>query len=44
MEVEQDEKLIRLHLDTYVQEIFDEYKSTIKKFLKPKQVLGGTGA
>ncbi len=38
MEVEQDEKSIKLHLDTYVQEILDEYKSTIKKFLKPKQV------
>ena len=38
MGVEQDEKSIKLHLDTYVQEILDEYKSTIKKFLKPKQV------
>ncbi len=38
MEVEQDEKSIKLHLDTHVQEILDEYKSTIKKFLKLKQV------
>ncbi len=38
MEVEQDEKSIKLHLETYVQEIFEEYKSTIKKFVKPKQV------
>jgi hypothetical protein len=34
----QDDTLIRLHLDTFIQEIFEEYKSTIKKFLKPKQV------
>ncbi len=34
IEVEQEEKSIKLHLDTYVQETLDEYKSTIKKFLK----------
>jgi hypothetical protein len=38
MEVEQDERSIKLHLDTYVQKILEEYKTTIKKFLKPKQV------
>ncbi len=38
MEVEQDEKSIKLHLDTYVQDMLDEYKPTIKKFNKPKQM------
>ncbi len=38
MEVEQDEESIRLHLDTHIQETHEEYKSNIKKFLKPKQV------
>ncbi len=38
MEVEKDEKSIKLHLDTHVQEILDEYTPTIKKLLKPKQV------
>ncbi len=38
MEVEKDAESIRLHLDTYIQEILEEYISTIKKFVKPKQV------
>ena len=38
MEVEQDNGEIRLHLDTYVQEMLDEYKAFIKRDLKPKQV------
>jgi hypothetical protein len=38
MEVEQDDASIFLHLNKYIQEILEEYKSTIKKFLKPKQV------
>ncbi len=38
MEVEQDDESIRLHLNMYIQETLEEYKSTIKKFLKPKQV------
>jgi hypothetical protein len=38
MEVEQDNGEIRLHLDTYVQEMLDEYKAFINRDLKPKQV------
>ena len=38
MEVEQSKDSIKLHLDTYIQETLDEYKSIFKKFLKPKNV------
>jgi hypothetical protein len=38
MEVEQDKSSIRLYLDTYIQETLSEYKATIKKFVKQKQV------
>ena len=38
MEVEQSKDPIKLHLDTYIQETLDEYKSIFKKFLKPKSV------
>ena len=38
MEVEQSKDLIKLHLDTYIQEPLDEYKSIFTKFLKPKNV------
>ena len=38
MEVEQSKDSIKLHLDTYIQETLDEYKSIFKKFLKPKSV------
>ena len=38
MEVEQDQDSIRLHLDTYIKETLDEYKSVVKKLLKPKKV------
>ncbi len=34
MEVEEDDETIRHHLDKYIQETFEEYKSIIKKFLK----------
>ena len=39
MEVEQPGKVIRLHLDTYIQEVLTEYKEYIKKALRPKRVL-----
>ena len=38
MEVEQPGKVIRLHLDTYIQEVLAEYKEYIKKALRPKRV------
>ncbi len=38
MEVEHDKISIHLHLDTYIQETLSEYKATIKKFVKLKQV------
>ena len=38
MEVEQSKDSIKLHLDTYIQETLDEFKSIFKKFLKPKNV------
>lgn len=38
MEVEQTKDSIKLHLDTYIQETIDEYKSVIKTMLKPKNV------
>ena len=38
MEVEQDNKTIKLHLDHYVQEMLAEYKDYIKKSLRPKRV------
>ncbi len=38
MEVEQTKDSIKLHLDTYIQETIDEYKSVIKTILKPKNV------
>ncbi len=37
LEVEQDKGQIRLHLDTYVNEMLEEYKAYIKRDLKPKQ-------
>jgi len=38
MEVEQSHGKIQLHLDTYVQEVIDDYKAVIKKDLNLKQV------
>ncbi len=38
MEVEQDNKTIKLHLDRYVQETLAECKDYIKKSLAPKCV------
>ena len=38
MEVEQENGEIRLHLDTYVQEMLAEYQAYIKKDVKPKKV------
>ena len=38
MEVEQPGKVIKLHLDSYVQEVLAEYKAYIKKALRPKRV------
>ncbi len=36
MEVEQPGKVIRLHLDSYIQEVLTEYKAFIKKALRLK--------
>ena len=36
-EVEQDKGQIRLHLNTYVNEMLEEYKAYIKRDLKPKK-------
>jgi hypothetical protein len=38
MEVEQPGEVIRLHLDSYIQEVLTEYKAYIKKALRPKKV------
>ncbi len=38
MEVEQPGRVIRLHLDSYIQEVLTEYKAYIKKALRPKKV------
>ena len=38
MEVEKDNGEIRLHLDTYIQEIPEEYQAYAKKDLKPKKI------
>ncbi len=38
MEVEQPGKVIKLHLDSYVQEVLAEYKAYIKKALRLKRV------
>jgi hypothetical protein len=37
LEVEQDKGQILLHLDTYVNEMLEEYKAYIKRDLKPKK-------
>ena len=39
LEVEQLEGCIKLHLDTYIQELIAEYQLICPKFLKPKKVL-----
>ena len=39
MEVEQDNKTIKLHLDHYVHKMLTEYKDYIKKSLQTKLVL-----
>jgi hypothetical protein len=38
LEVEQDKGHIRLHLNTYVNEILEDYKAYIKRDLKPKKI------
>ena len=38
LEVEQSEEGISLHLDTYIQELVEEYRLIHKKFIKPKKV------
>jgi hypothetical protein len=38
MEVEQPGQVIKLHLDSYIQEVLNEYKEYIKKSLRPKRV------
>jgi hypothetical protein len=39
MEVEQLGKVIRLHLDSYIQDVLAEYKAFIKRALRPRKVL-----
>jgi hypothetical protein len=36
MEVEQPGKMIRRHLDSYIQDVLTEYKAYIKKALRAK--------
>ena len=43
MEVEQPGKVIKLHLDSYIQEVLKDYKEYIKKSLRPKRVLMSPG-
>jgi hypothetical protein len=43
MEVEQPGKVIKLHLDSYIQEVLKDYKEYIKKSLRPKRVLTSPG-
>ena len=38
MEVEQPGKVIKPHLDNYIQEVLKDYKEYIKKSLRPKRV------
>jgi hypothetical protein len=38
MEVEQPGKVIKLYLDSYIQEVLKDYKEYIKKSLQPKRV------
>jgi hypothetical protein len=38
MEVEQQSKVIKLHLNSYIHEVLTEYKVYIKKSLRPKRV------
>jgi hypothetical protein len=38
MEIEQSNRSIKLHLDHYVREMLNEYKTYIKKSLRPKRV------
>ena len=38
MEVEQPGKVIKLHLDSYIQEVLKDYKEYIKKSFRPKRV------
>ncbi len=38
VEVEQLGKVIKLHLDSYIQSVLAEYKECIKKSLHPKRV------
>ncbi len=38
MEVEQPGEVIKLHLDSYIQEVLKDYKEYIKKSLRPKRV------
>ena len=38
MEIEDSNGNLMIHLDTYIQETLAEYKTTVSKFLKPKQV------
>ncbi len=43
MEVAQDNKTIKPHLDHYVHEMLTEYKDYIKKSLRPKRVMISPG-
>ncbi len=43
MEVEQPGKVIKLHLDSYIQEVLKDCKEYIKESLRPKRVLMSPG-
>ena len=38
MEIEHNKKNLAIHLDTYIRETLAEYKATVTRFPKPKQV------
>ena len=43
MEVEQPGKVIKRHLDSYIQEVLKVYKEYVKILLRPKRVLMSPG-
>ena len=43
MEVEQPGKVIKLHLDSYIQEVLKDCKEYIKESLRPKRILMSPG-
>ena len=43
MEVQQQGKVIKLHLDSYIQEVLKDCKEYIKESLRPKRILMSPG-